>query len=329
MKKNITITIDEELIKVAERYEAETAKSVSHFFEHAGYLMIARYSVASGGGLSFEKGKEAMQLDAITVENRVLHGQAETAVPAKEPMSNKKIVKAFSEYLYKYLEGVADEYHWSYEVDPESHVSWMSPELFSGETNDDSNRFLECCGEALNRGIDTDDSKLVFEAVRRCMDWAGAFYDFRHGPQKGNETVVKKLFDDGTIVEFMRKSRDYILSGNIESLEYYTSGWAIVWYVLDPDKMIILGSREVCGLNKILIDFKKEYNIEKLPREINFGQLVYRDNKRFIEGIKYVYTPKGKLKMYKKILKILNTVKDLGGYACCHEIDRKLFMIGR
>lgn len=95
MKKNITITIDEELIKVAERYEAETAKSVSHFFEHAGYLMIARYSVASGGGLSFEKGKEAMQLDAITVENRVLHGQAETAVPAKEPMSNKKIVKAF------------------------------------------------------------------------------------------------------------------------------------------------------------------------------------------------------------------------------------------
>ena len=291
--------------------------------------MIARYSVASGGGLSFEKGKEAMQFDAITVENRVLYGQAETAAPAKEPMSNKKIVKAFSEYLYKYLEGVADEYHWSYEVDPESHVSWMSPELFSGETNDDSNRFLECCGEALNRGIDTDDSKLVFEAVRLCMDWAGAFYDFRHGPQKGNETVVKKLFDDGTIVEFMRKSREYILSGNIESLEYYTSGWAIVWYVLDPDKMIILGSREVCGLNKILIDFKKEYNIEKLPREINFGQLVYRDNKRFIEGIKYVYTPKGKLKMYKKILKILNTVKDLGGYACCHEIDRKLFMIGR
>ena len=216
-----------------------------------------------------------------------------------------------------------------HEADPESHVSWMSPELFSGETNDDSNRFLECCGEALNRGIDTDDSKLVFEAVRLCMDWAGAFYDFRHGPQKGNETVVKKLFDDGTIVEFMRKSREYILSGNIESLEYYTSGWAIVWYVLDPDKMIILGSREVCGLNKILIDFKKEYNIEKLPREINFGQLVYRDNKRFIEGIKYVYTPKGKLKMYKKILKILNTVKDLGGYACCHEIDRKLFMIGR
>ena len=49
-----------------------------------------------------------------------------------------------------------------------------------------------------------------------------------------------------------------------------------------------------------MIDFKKEYNIEKLPREINFGQLVYRDNKRFIEGIKYVYTPKRKLKMYKK-----------------------------
>ena len=38
------------------------------------------------------------------------------------------------------------------------------------------------------------------------------------------------------------------------------------------------------------------------------SQLVYRDNKRFIEGIKYVYTPKGKLKMYKKILKILNTI---------------------
>ena len=120
----------------------------------------------------------------------------------------------------------------------------------------------------------------------------------------------------------MRKSREYILSGNIESLEYYTSGWAIVWYVLDPDKMIILGSREVCGLNKILIDFKKEYNIEKLPRESYFGQ-------RFIEVIKYVYTPKGKRKMYIKLLKILNTVKDLGGYACCHEIDRKLFMIGR
>lgn len=60
----------------------------------------------------------------------------------------------------------------------------------------------------------------------------------------------------------MRKSREYILSGNIESLEYYTSGWAIVWYVLDPDKMIILGSREVCGLNKILIDFKKNITLK-------------------------------------------------------------------
>lgn len=147
-----------------------------------------------------------MQFDAITVENRVLYGQAETAAPAKEPMSNKKIVKAFSEYLYKYLEGVADEYHWSYEVDPESHVSWMSPELFSGETNDDSNRFLECCGEALNRGIDTDDSKLVFEAVRLCMDWAGAFYDFRHGPQKGNETVVKNSLTTALLLNLCGKA---------------------------------------------------------------------------------------------------------------------------
>lgn len=56
-------------------------------------------------------------------------------------------------------------------MDPESHVSWMSPELFSGETNDDSNRFLECCGEALNRGIDTDDSKLVLK-LSDCV-WIG------------------------------------------------------------------------------------------------------------------------------------------------------------
>lgn len=91
MKKNITITIDEELIKVAERYEAETAKSVSHFFEHAGYLMLARYSVASGGGLSFEKGKEAMQLDAITVENRVLYGQAETPLRIKNRCQTRKL----------------------------------------------------------------------------------------------------------------------------------------------------------------------------------------------------------------------------------------------
>lgn len=50
-------------------------------------------------------------------------------------------------------------------------MSWMSPELFSGETNDDSNRFLECCGEALNRGIDTDDSKLVLK-LSDCV-WIG------------------------------------------------------------------------------------------------------------------------------------------------------------
>ena len=329
MKKDITITIDEELIKVAERYEAETSKSVSHFFEHAGYLMLARTSIASGGNFSFEKGKGAIRLDAMPAAGESFYGKTETNILPKEPLSNKQIVKAFAEYLHKYLEGVTDEYHWKYEVDPESHVSWMTPELYSGETDDDCNRFLECCGEALNRGIDNGDSQLVFEAIRLCMDWVGAFYDFRRGPQKGNETVVKKLLEEGTIVEFMRKNREHILSGNIELLDYYTSGWAIVWYVLDPDKMIILGSREVCGLNKILIDFKKEYNIEKLPREINFGQLVYRDNKRFIEGIKYVYTPKGKLKMYKKILKILNIVKDLGGYTCCHEIDRKLFMIGQ
>lgn len=62
MKKNITITIDEELIKVAERYEAETAKSVSHFFEHAGYLMIARYSVASGGACPLKREKKLCSL---------------------------------------------------------------------------------------------------------------------------------------------------------------------------------------------------------------------------------------------------------------------------
>lgn len=329
MKKEIIITIDEELIKVAERYEAETEKSVSHFFEHAGYLMLARYSVAPEGGLSFVKGKASVQEDAWAVESQKVPEEQEACILRKKPMSSKQIVQAFVEYLHEYLEGVTDEYQWKYEVNPESYVDWMNPKLYSGETDAECNEFLECCGAALNRGIDEGNSQLVFEAIRLCMDWVGAFYDFRRGPQKGNETVVKEILENGTLVEFIQRNREHILAGNIESLDYYTSGWAIVWYILAPDQMVILGSREVYGLNKILVEFAEKYNIEKLPREINFGQLVYRENRRFIEGIKYVYTPKGKLKMYKKILKVLNSVKDMGGYTCCHEIDRKLFMIGQ
>lgn len=329
MKREITITVDEELIRVAERYTAETAKTISHFFEHAGYLMLARYSVSPKGGVSFETGSNSLQFNAMSSEDHLMAENQESQILTRKPMTNKQIIRAFAEYLHTYLDKVTDEYHWTYEIDPESQVDWMNPNLYSGETDAECNEFLECCGAALNRGIDEGDEQLVFEAIRLCMDWVGAFYDFRRGPQKGNETIVKKLLKEEKLLEFMSTNRDRILSGNIEDLDYYTSGWAIVWYVLAPEEMVILGSREVYGLNKILIEFAEKYDIEKLPREINFGQLVYRENKRFIEGIKYVYTPKGKLKMYKKILKILNIVKDMGGYNCCHEIDRKLFMIGQ
>ena len=67
MKKNITITIDEELIKVAERYEAETAKSVSHFFEHAGYLMLARYSVASAQSIHSLTASKTSLLSSVSI----------------------------------------------------------------------------------------------------------------------------------------------------------------------------------------------------------------------------------------------------------------------
>lgn len=297
MNKDLVINIDEEVVQMVENESQNRGISVSAFFEKAVMIEL---------------------LKSTSVSSK--------KIPAPELINP---VRTFAEYLTSYLEKDDSNYEWTYEIHKESLVPWLDEKYYKGSNKEDSEAFLDMAMIKMREAIDSNNEQFCFEVVRLVMDWGGVYYDFQYGPQKGNEETVKKLYQEGTLLSVIIKNSKRIQNDRIERLDYYTSGWAIVWYILHPDKIIIMGSREVFGLNKILMEFKNEKHIEKLPRELDFGQLVYKGSRRYIPGIKYVYTTSAKMKMIRKILNVFYYVKEMGNYDDYHSIDRKLFMLGK
>ena len=76
---------------------------------------------------------------------------------------------------------------------------------------------------------------------------------------------------------------------------------------------------------QIIFSFKQEFGLNELPDALDLGQLVYTGHSRYIDGVRYIYTLKGKLKMLKKYLKITKSLSELGHFKDFSQLDGKLF----
>lgn len=320
MKKEIILSFDEEILDMIEKEAQKKEVSVADFLERAALLQI----VKDTQGVVQRPLQQENENQPMKERNNVDYPDS-----GKREYDKQELVREFAKYLNERLNQCTQEYEWSFDLEIQSRPSWLEPEYYSGKTNEETARLLSLCSRKIREALDNADEQLAFETVRMAMDWGGVYYDYQKGPQKGNEAVVRKLVENKELLTVLESNDKKIMQGDIIDLDYYTSGWSIVWYILRPEKMMIIGSREMYGLNQILNDFKQLYKITKLPPELNFGQLVYKENKRYLPGVKYVYSLRGKLRMVQKMLSLTEAVKELGDYTNNHIIDRKLFMIGQ
>ena len=299
MKSTITLSLDSDVLNALTKAADERGLEVSSYIEYITMLYMV-------------KNPTTAKRPAIKLSSK----------------RGKEITDGFVAYLNEKLKAASDEYEWKYEINEASIADWLPPPLRQGRTYDDSRKLLDLCGQKLRESIETGDENLCFEAIRIAMDWGGVYYDYSRGVQRGNERVVSELFQNGMLLQTMSLNLNRIQAGDLENLDYFTSGWSIVWHIVDPETVAIMGPREIYAVNKILLAYMQKEGIEKLPAEIDFGQLVYKDNRRYLDGVKYVYTKKGKLKMLKKFISLVARVKSLHDIQNSFEIDKKLFILG-
>lgn len=305
MKQHM-ISLDDYTNSLVERMAEQAQMSAPDFIRHTTLLYLARQQ------------KEPSYVKSTSARPR------STAVSGQNDM----VFSRFVGFLNEKLRDCRQTYTWSYQICPESYADWVDPTLYAGSSSADSHALRRICGEKLREAIADGDETLCFEAVRLAMDWGKAYYNHRFGMLKGNEEIVCALYERGELLDLIRRSYQAIRDGRIADLEYFTAGWSIVWHVLDAERMIIMGTREMYAYNKILAEFKQLYGIGTLPASLELGQLVYKKNRRYITGVQYVYTLKGKLRMLERLLRILEAVMAIGDVCSMAEIDEKLFMLG-
>lgn len=304
--KQYTISLDEYTNSLLEQTAEQAQMNTPDFIRHTVLLYLAR-----------------QQEDSCSVKS--------TSVCPKNAAAsaqNDIVFRQFIVFLNEKLRDCSQTYIRSYQICPESYVDWAEPALYTGDSSADSCALQKLCGRSLEEAIANGNEVLCFEAVRLAMDWGKTYYNHRFGVLKGNEAIVCALHERGELLGLIRRSRQAILNGRITDLEYFTTGWSIIWHIIDPDRLVIMGPREIYAYNKILAEFKQLYSIGTLPASLGLGQLVYKKNRRYIAGVQYVYTLKGKLRMLERLQRILKAVMAMGDVCSMAGIGEKLFMLG-
>ncbi|MEN6418467.1 MAG: hypothetical protein ABFC73_06055, partial [Clostridiaceae bacterium] len=276
-----------------------------------------------------ESAADAQKL--IDAENLTLPAQFRPYRPRKKaafsPNKSERIFWEFIDYLNAELERYKDvEFHCKYSLDAKNWVSWVNPSLVSGESLESNHEMQELCSAVLRRALEEGNEELCFEVVRVAMDWGGVYYC--RGVRKGNQKVVERLYKEHDLLNTLRRNYDHIRNRDLELLDFFSSGWSIVWYLLDRENLMILSSRKVYALNKALMAFRSERGYEAVPASLDFGQLVYQGSQRYIEGVRYVYTKQGKLVLLKKCVRVLSALKERGDFSTNKQLDDLLFLMG-
>jgi len=316
--KQYSISLDDYTNSLVEQMAEQAHMSVPDFLRHTTLLYLAKQQKEPAGAQASAYPAEPAAGKSPAVRPR------KTALPEQNDMVFSRFVGFFNEKLRT----CRQTYIWNYQICPESYADWADPKLYAGSSSADSYALHKLCGEKLTEAIASGDETLCFEAVRLAMDWGKTYYNHRFGVLKGNEETVCALHGRGELLDVIRRSYQAIQDGRISDLEYFTTGWSIIWHILDAERMIIMGVREMYAYNKILSEFKQLDGSGTLPASLELGQLVYKKNRRYVAGVQYVYTLKGKLRMLERLLRILEAVKAIGDVCSMAEIDEKLFMLG-
>lgn len=315
--KQYTISFDDYTDSLLQQMAQQAHMSVSDLIRHTTLLYLTKQ----------QKEVDDVQVPALS-ENPDAKYPAARAKKTSLFEQNDIIFSRFVEFFNERLRACSQTYAWNYVISPESYVEWADPQFYAGSTSDDSRALHRLCGEKLTEAIAAGDEKLCFEVVRLAMDWGRTYYNHRYGVLKGNEEIVCALYESGALLDVIHRGYQAIQAGRIAELEYFTTGWSIIWHILYPEHMIIMGAREMYAYNKILSEFKKLDGNTPLPANLELGQLVYKKNRRYVPGVQYVYTLKGKLRMLERLLRIVEAVKAIGDIGSMAEIDEKLFMLG-
>lgn len=321
MPKVITLQLEDDYADLFEQAAKRNGTSVETFLQNAGLFLLLKSGEQSA--------PEAQRL--IDAENLTLPAQFRPYRPRKKtafsPNRTERIFTEFIEYLNTELRKYEKvEFRCKYSLDSENWVSWLDPALVSGESLESNRRMQELCSAVLSRALEEGSEEFCFEVVRVAMDWGGVYYC--RGVRKGNQKVVERLYREHELLNTLRRNYDHIRNRDLELLDFFSSGWSIVWYMMDRENLMILSSRKVYALNKALMAFRKERGYEAVPACLDFGQLVYQGSQRYIEGVRYVYTKQGKLVLLKKCVRVLSALKERGDFTNNKQLDDLLFLMG-
>jgi len=321
MPKEITVKLNDEYVELFEQAAQRNRTTVEAFLRQAGLLILLK----SGE----ESAAEAQKL--IDAENLPLPAQFRPYKPRKKatfsPNKSERIFREFIDYLNTEIKQYVDaEFHCKYSLDAENWVSWLDPSLYSGESLESNHKMQELCSVVLRRALEEGNEELCYEVVRVAMDWGGVYYC--RGVRKGNQKVVERLNREHELLNMLRRSFDHIRNRDLELLDFFSSGWSIIWYLLDHENLMILSSRKVYALNKTLMAFCSNRGYQATPASLDFGQLVYQGSQRYIEGVRYVYTKQGKLVLLKKCVRVLSALKERGDFSTNQQLDDLLFLMG-
>lgn len=315
--KQYIVSLDEQTNAIIQQAAAQAHMDIPEFFQHTALVYMVRQQARSGG-----------EAPPPAEERRAGEKAAPRRGRAASPKPEDLVFSHFIGFFNEKLCACRQTYVWSYQISPESCVSWLDPKLREGSSAEDSLALQGLCGEKLREAAAAGDETLCFEAVRLAMDWGKAYFNHRYGVLKGNEEIVSQLHQSGELLPVIRRSAQAIRDGRFSDLEYFSTGWSVVWHVLDPERIPIMGTREIYAYNRVLAEFQAQSGEEKLPAALRLGQLVYKKNRRYVPGVPYVYTLKGKLRMLERFSRIMDAVKAMGDLCTLAEIDEKLFMLG-
>lgn len=321
MPKEITVRLDDECAALFEEAALGSGVAVGTFLQNAGLFLLLK-----SGKQSAEKAQRLIESAKLPLPKQVRPYKPRKRA-AFSPKRTERMFGEFIDFLnaeLKQYDGA--EFRCKYSLDSENWVSWLDPSLVSGESLESNFRMQVLLSDVLQKALTDGDEERCFEVVRVAMDWGGVYYC--RGVRQGNQKVVERLYRERELLNTLRRNCDHIKNRDLEQLDYFSSGWSIVWYMMDRENLMILSSRKVYALNKALLAFRKERGYDAVPACLDFGQLVYQGSPRYIEGVRYVYTKKGKLVLLKKCIRVLSAIKERGDFTSNKQLDDLLFLMG-
>lgn len=305
--QDVTLKIDRECLELFEQEAARRGVTLSAFLQDAGLLRMAKGDRSLGARPGGDKP----------------HRRKKKFTPGETEVVFDRFITFLNGELLAHR-GVA--FSCKYSISPANQAPWLPEAQASGESAEENYRMELLFHEKLLEAMETEDEALCLEVVRMAMDWGGVYYN--RGVRKGNQQQVEKLHREGGLLPVLRRSFHHIRSRELERLEIFTSGWSIIWYLMDMEGLFILSSRKIYALNKVVQAFQAREDLPELPPELDLGQLVYQGSPRYLDGVRYLYTQKSKLVLFKKCVRILGEIRQRGDFVRNKELDNLLYIMG-